>query len=137
MSEHLDALFFSYVQEETLSSHFRLPLPTVHQSEEETEETEPSQRESHEFSTSDFDSLFSDSQAFESYPAIAELPTYVAPVSSMDRNDIQSPTKITISDAGKGSSIVRIQSRQTYFQSGKPVEITLERLAEHFHESLE
>ncbi|EKX54717.1 hypothetical protein GUITHDRAFT_99374 [Guillardia theta CCMP2712] len=33
--------------------------------------------------------------------------------------------------------IVRVQSRQSFFQSDKPVEITLERLAEHFHESLE
>ncbi|EKX54731.1 hypothetical protein GUITHDRAFT_99385 [Guillardia theta CCMP2712] len=32
---------------------------------------------------------------------------------------------------------VRVQSRQSFFQSDKPVEITLERLAEHFHESLE
>eukprot|EP00960_Hanusia_phi_P038553 753478-Hanusia_phi.AAC.1 len=35
------------------------------------------------------------------------------------------------------TNIVRIQSRQLYFQSDKPIEITLERLAEHFHESLE
>eukprot|EP00960_Hanusia_phi_P018120 532711-Hanusia_phi.AAC.1 len=33
--------------------------------------------------------------------------------------------------------IVRVQSRQSSFLTGKPVEITLERLAEHFHESLE
>eukprot|EP00960_Hanusia_phi_P070362 767292-Hanusia_phi.AAC.4 len=33
--------------------------------------------------------------------------------------------------------VVRVQSRQTDFQSGKPVEITFELLAEHFHESLE
>ncbi|EKX54716.1 hypothetical protein GUITHDRAFT_149835 [Guillardia theta CCMP2712] len=35
------------------------------------------------------------------------------------------------------TGIVRIHSRQVDLQSSKPVEITLERLAEHFHESLE
>ena len=35
------------------------------------------------------------------------------------------------------TSTARVQSRQPFFQSDKPVEITLERLAEHFHESLE
>ncbi|EKX52074.1 hypothetical protein GUITHDRAFT_101978 [Guillardia theta CCMP2712] len=33
--------------------------------------------------------------------------------------------------------VVRVQSRQADFHSDKPVEITLELLAEHFHESLE
>ncbi|EKX51232.1 hypothetical protein GUITHDRAFT_103150 [Guillardia theta CCMP2712] len=33
--------------------------------------------------------------------------------------------------------VVRVQSRQSFFQSDKPVEITLELLADHFHESLE
>ena len=33
--------------------------------------------------------------------------------------------------------VVRVQSRQSFLQSDKPVEITLELLADHFHESLE
>ncbi|EKX54730.1 hypothetical protein GUITHDRAFT_149839 [Guillardia theta CCMP2712] len=131
--DHLDALFLEYVVQEPLSNHFSLPLPVTQLHKCDNDRFLDSASTS--FLDQDFDIFSNEDLVFEHCPIMlqCDLPELEPAKREAAVECAVKPTR----GPPAVLNVVRVQSRQSFFQSDKPVEITLERLAEHFHESLE